>query len=129
MVKSKVVKIKCGVCGKTFKSKQGLGGHVATKHKGKAYPGSPLLSEGTRKKVAKVEVIAKMFDDYKPSPLYQLIGRLERLGQGAKVNEAFLADFSVLIREHASKQGISYENALAAVKLEKRLIDEIAKMF
>jgi len=90
----------------------------------------PVIPVGeARMKAAQFNAIVKMFDNYKPGPLSQLIGKLERLGQGAKENEAFLADFSTLIKDHASKQGISYENALQEVKREKLLIDKIAKMF
>lgn len=128
------IKVPCQVCGKVL-TRPGLVGHMAWAHQ-KQYSApmlpveNPLIPVGeARHKAAQFDAIVKMFENYKPSPFTQLMGKLERLGQGAQENEAFLADFSGLIKEHASKQGISFKSALAEVKREKQLIDEIAKIF
>jgi len=124
----------CPICGKLVKT-PGLVGHMAWVHQ-KQYSApmlpveDPVIPVGeARMKAKQFKAIVKMFEHYEPSPLSQLMGKLESLGKGAKENEAFLADFSVLIKQHATKQGISYENTLAEVKREKQLIDTIAKMF
>lgn len=126
------IKVPCQVCGKVL-TRPGLVGHMAWAHQ-KQYKApmlpveKPMIPVGeARHKAALYDDIVKMFENYKPSPFSQLMVKLERLGQGAQENEAFLADFSGLIKEHAAKQGISYKNVLLEVKREKQLIDELAK--
>jgi len=126
----------CPVCGKRV-SGPGLVGHMAWKHQ-MQYSApllpieNPVIPVGeARIKAAQLNAIAKMFENYdlKASPLSLLITELTGLGKGAAENEAYLADFTVLIRGYAAKQGISYADALADVKREKQLLDDIAKTF